>query len=182
MLGRVARITEGRKYSFLIEKITEVPEKGAHYVLKGPDSRRYLVPVVNYAAYGLMPGDTIVCRVDKINCKGEVFLEPENPFYSEGKRYNFTIAGFREIKGSRIREGKVMVVRTITGEEIPVPVPVTAQTPEQGECVNLLILKISKGRLHLAFSKNECRVKHLNSDTDYEFIVEGTETDIDGEE
>lgn len=182
MGGSVARITEGRKYSFLIEKITGVPEKGDHYVLHGPDGRRYLIPVLNYRNYGLKPGDTVICRVDKINCKGEVFLEPENPFYNEGKRYQFTVAGYREIKGSRIREGKVLVVRINTGEEMPVPVPEGAEIPEPGESVSLLVLKISKGRLHLAFSRNECGVKHLESDTDYEFVVEGTETDIDDEE
>lgn len=182
MAGTITRIAEGRKYGFLLEKITEVPEKGQQYVLKGPDGRRYLVPVASYAAYGLRPGGKVVCRVDKINCKGEVFLEPENPFYNEGKRYNFIVERYREIEGSRIREGRVMVIRTLTGEEIPVPVPARSDTPEPGDSVNLLVLKISKGRLHLAFSKNECRVKHLVSDTDYEFVVEGIETDIDGEE
>ncbi|MFO7573844.1 MAG: hypothetical protein R6W67_01630 [Bacteroidales bacterium] len=182
MDGTVARITEGRKYKFLIEKITVVPEKGDHFVLHGPDGRRFLIPVPNYKDYGLKAGDRVVCRVDKINCKGEVFLEPENPFYNEGQRYQFTVARYREIKASKIREGTVVVVRTNTGEEIPVPVPERAETPEPGESVSLLVLKISKGRLHLAFSRNECRVKHLNSDTDYEFVVEGTETDIDGEE
>jgi hypothetical protein len=182
MEGKVARITEGRKYRFLIEKVTEVPEKGEHYVLHGPDGRRYLIPVQNYMDYGLKTGDTVFCRVDKINCKGEVFLEPENPFYREGKRYQFIVAGYREIKGSRIREGKVMVVKTNTGEEIPVPVPERVESPVPGNSVSLLVLKISKGRIHLAFNRNECRVKHLKSNTDYEFVVEGTETDIDGEE
>jgi bifunctional DNA-binding transcriptional regulator/antitoxin component of YhaV-PrlF toxin-antitoxin module len=182
MEGSVVKIAEGRKYRFLVVKTAAVPEKGDHFVLHGPDNRRYLIPVQNYKTYDLKTGDTVVCRVDKINCKGEVFLEPENPFYREGRRYKFIVSGYREIEGSRIRQGRVMVVRTVTGEEMPVPVPEKVKTPEPGSSVSLLVLKISKGRLNLAFARDECRIRHLDSDTDYEFVVEGTETDIDGEE
>ncbi|MBE0674284.1 MAG: hypothetical protein IH591_06450 [Bacteroidales bacterium] len=176
------KLSEGVSYSFFIEKIVNVPESGDHFVLKGPEGRKYLVPAESYRSYGLVPGNEVVCRVDKINCKGEVFLEPENPFYIEKCRYQFEVVEYREVKGSRLREGRVMVVRVAGGEELPVPVPAGVSLPAPGEMVELLVLRISKGKLHLSTGNESTRSEHLEPDTYYDFVVDGIEKDIDGEE
>jgi hypothetical protein len=176
------RIKEGMSYNFTIGKHVLMPDGEKFISLKGPDGKKYLIPAERYGNYGLEQGSEVVCRIDKINCKGEVFIEPRHPYYSENKWYTFEVIEFREIEGSRIREGRVMVVRTVTGDQIPVPVPPEKKVPEAGLMVELLVVRISKGRVHLAMGKNNCSAHHLNSETVYEFKVEGIETDIDGEE
>jgi len=44
-----------------------------------------------YQNYGIKPGNLLHCRIDKINCSGRVFLEPEHPFYQVGKQYVFKV-------------------------------------------------------------------------------------------
>ncbi len=182
MIKGKLRLEEGRHYRFTVEKLLKIPGGERKIVLKGPDKNRYLIPESQYLSYGLKQGSETICRVDKINCRGEVFLEPEHPYYREGERYLFEISGFREIKGSRIRKGTVMVVTTITGDEIPVPLPLGNVVPDKENPIELLVLRITKGRLHLAFGKDDIRSDHLDAEKVYEFMIEGTETDIDGEE
>ena len=176
------RIKEGMSYNFTIGKHVSLPDEERYISLKGPDGKKYLIPADRYDSYGLEQGSEVVCRIDKINCKGEVFIEPRHPYYSENEWHSFEIIEFREIEGSRIREGRVMVVRTVTGDQIPVPVPPKNRVPEAGRPVELLVVRISKGRLHLTLGYNDCNAHHLDSETLYEFRVEGIETDIDGEE
>lgn len=176
------KLEEGKSFKFRYEKGVTLPDGSEFLVMNGPDGRKYLIPAAGYRSYGLKPGGDVVCRVDKINCKGEVFLEPSNPFYKEGLRYDFEVSGYRDISGSRIRQGRVMSVKTCTGEEVSVPVAAGHGLPAPGSAINLLVVRISKGKLHLSTGNGENRSAHLEGDRLHEFIIEGTETDIDGEE
>lgn len=176
------RLEEGRSYKFSIGKLMKVPGGSCHYVLGGPDGRKYLLPEAYYSGYGLSSKTEIICRVDRINCKGEVFLEPEHPFYCEGVRYTFRVSGFRKMPESKIRKGNVIIVETVNGEEVAVTLPPGIEVPEKDSLVELVVTKISKGRLYLA-SESECNShQHINSHQELDLFIEGTEYDIDGEE
>lgn len=182
MTGRAKELIEGNLYSFLVEKLLTMPDGESSYVLRGPDNRKFLIPAVRYLKYGIIPGKDISCRIDKINCKGEVFLEPVNPWYSENRHYQFEVVEYRVMKSSRIRQGRVMMVKSITGDIIPVPIPQGKEFPQPGETISLFVQRISKGQLHLVIEKGQVSLEHLDTEVDYEFEVTGTETDIDGEE
>ncbi len=182
MTGKAIEFIEGNRYSFLVEKMITIPDGESSYVLKGPGNRKFLIPAIRYLKYGIVAGKEIVCRVDKINCKGEVFLEPVNPWYNENNHYQFEVLEYREMKFSRIRQGRVMMVKSLTDDVIPVPVPAGKELPEPGSMISLLVQRISKGQLHLAFEEGQVSMEHLETDVDYEFEVTDTETDIDGEE
>ena len=85
----------GSWYSFIIENISDVPEKGSHYVLKHESGRKMLLKVQHYVKYNFIVGQTIECRVDKVNCTGQVFLEPRHPYYNEGSLYGFKFLGIK---------------------------------------------------------------------------------------
>lgn len=175
-------LTEGQEYEFEVVKLLKIDHRESSYVLRGPGNRRFLLPAERYTNYGIEPGGSVVCRVDKINCKGEIFLEPKNPWYLENRRYPFEVVEYRTMAGSAIRRGKVMMVRSRTGEIIPVSVSSGMELPEPGENTELLVIRISKGRLHLALDRGMSGSDHLATDVDYDFEVTGSETDIDGEE
>lgn len=83
---------EGQSYPFEIRKIIHIPGSGEkHFVLIGPNKKKYLLKASYYEHYVFKVGRTINCSVDKINCSGQIFLEPEHPYYEPGQRYDFLL-------------------------------------------------------------------------------------------
>ncbi len=86
------RYSEGQSYAFRISKIIRIPDSGEkHLVLIGPDQKKFLLKACYFDHYELKIGDTINCSVDKINCSGQIFLEPEHPHYRIGQHYDFLL-------------------------------------------------------------------------------------------
>jgi hypothetical protein len=85
------KFTEGEEYEFSVLKKVDLPEEGEFFLLRHSTGRRLMLPVLPYKNYGIEPDQTIVCRVDKVNCTGKVYLEPKHPFYLEGLEYQFNI-------------------------------------------------------------------------------------------
>ncbi len=79
----------GSWYFFRIEKVSVIPEKGTHYVLYHESGRKMLLNAQYYVKYNFRIGQTIECRVDKVNCTGQVFIEPRHPVYNESSIYRF---------------------------------------------------------------------------------------------
>ena len=85
-----------------------------------------------YKHYGIEPGNKINCRIDKINCTGKIFLEPEHPNLINGNRYDFMILDkeqFTDRKGRiqtnyslKLPEG--MQAHAILNDNISLEVPV----------------------------------------------------------
>lgn len=141
------KLEEGKKYQFRVVKTIEFEEK-EFFLLEGKDSRRYLMPAERYRNYHIGPGKSIICRVDKINCKGEVFLEPDHPYYMEKRPYLFRVSGY----DTRIdRSGKihnVVLVNDVDENEISVPEEILSNSrPVKGESVELVIGRIAKGKI-----------------------------------
>ncbi len=92
------RLSEGQYYPFRIAKKISLGESEEYYVLIDPKGYKILMPAGYYEDYGFQINQIINCRVDKINCNGRVFLEPEHPFYKENENYEFDVveAGIRK--------------------------------------------------------------------------------------
>ncbi len=89
---KTKKLKEGKSYAFIINKQISIPGSGElHFVLIGPDKKRYLLKSSHYEHYGLKVGGKVICIVDKINCTGQVFLEPEHPYYKIGQKYDFLV-------------------------------------------------------------------------------------------
>ncbi len=82
---------EGEWYNFKIINQIDIPDKGDQFVLQHTSGRKILLPADNYVKYNLTIGSSIDCRVDKINCTGQIFMEPKHPFYIIGNVYSFKI-------------------------------------------------------------------------------------------
>ena len=85
------KFEEGIWYSFSISGIVDIPDKGEYYILLHATGRKMLLRTDYYVKYNFAIGQFIQCRVDKVNCTGQVFLEPKHPYYTEGKVYSFEI-------------------------------------------------------------------------------------------
>ena len=144
------KLVEGNRYMFMVEKEITF-NSSVFFVLTGPDKQKYLLDSLEYADYNLLPGKLVDCRVDKINCQGEVFLEPEHPLYSEGKSYRFKIAGLEERiekSGSKV---DVVLLTDINGTRVAVPRANLKSSPvNPGDSVDLVVDRIIKGELKVS--------------------------------
>ena len=176
------KLEEGKKYKFLVEKELTLPEKSRHFLLKGPDSKKYLIPVNRYSHYGIVKGMNISCRVDRINCKGEIFLEPQNPWYSEGKSYSFMVDGIEERTDNGGINRKIVVVLDRSGDKIPVLPDNSVPLPSKGDKIILRVERITKGKVHLVSNYAEKGILPLKVGYDYEFVVERIVKGMDDKE
>ncbi|MGE0076519.1 MAG: hypothetical protein AB7S48_01525 [Bacteroidales bacterium] len=104
---------EGEWYNFRIINQIDIPDKGNQFVLQHSSGRRILLPADNYVKYNLVIGSIIDCRVDKINCTGQIYMEPKHPYYAIGDVYPFKILSIND-------KDKLIEVEDILGEKIEV--------------------------------------------------------------
>jgi hypothetical protein len=176
------KLREGKEYKFLVEKELTLPDGSNHFLLIGPDTIKYLVPVVNYLKYGISAGALIKCRVDRINCKGELFLEPENPWYTEGKYYDFTITG-KDVRTDKSgTDQEVVIVTDMAGNKISVQLTVPDADLKEGTKLELKVERIKKGKVHLVWAKRNSENCFLKAGNTYEFEIERVEIGMDDEE
>jgi hypothetical protein len=81
---------EGKSYPFVILKKILFSGK-TQFVLSDINGRKMLLDAEYYTAYHLQTAQNIQCRVDKINCSGQIFLEPAHPIYEIDKTYTFIV-------------------------------------------------------------------------------------------
>jgi hypothetical protein len=62
---------------------------------------RHLVPTKFYKNYIIKLGEYYKFHIDKINCKGQIFLEPMHPEYRIGESYEFRVKGMSELMRKR---------------------------------------------------------------------------------
>ena len=84
------QLEQGQFYHFKLHKQSQCPEGLDYFVLVDPQDDKHLVPVKYYSSYNLKIGNSYLCKVDKINCLGHIFIEPPHPFYQENKKFLFT--------------------------------------------------------------------------------------------
>ncbi len=110
------KLNEGEIYPFRFIKIIPLSDNMNYMLMEDPFGIRHLMPYEYYIQYNLLPGSMVNCRVDKINCTGRVFLEPEHPYYKTGSAFNFEITGFQDDAFQKTM--RVITVRDVFGNEI----------------------------------------------------------------
>ncbi len=174
------KLKEGKRYDFLVEKTLRIGDNN-YYLLKSPGDDKYLLRKEYYEHYDIQPGENINCRVDKINCRGEVYLEPENPYYTEGKNYDFRITG-RDLR--LIDSGEIIPVLLVMDKfdnELVVPINcIGAYDIDKHEYINLKIWRINKGRIFFEDPDSGKQGEYEEGDNVYEFLIRDKMTGVDG--
>lgn len=175
-------LDEGKVYKFTIEKEIVTPDNRKCWVLTAPDKTKYLLPSAPYSGYGFKTGLEITCRIDRINCKGEIFLEPKHPFYVEGKRYDFPVVRSERCIDDSGNDITVIIVRDIYGNEIPAIFSEDDTILIPGSVVSLVVERVYKGRP--VFNRMNAGKKFglLKYGKSYDFNVERISKGINGEE
>lgn len=87
-------IEPGNKYDLKIIKLINIGDDQEFYVGRDKNGLKHLIQVNYYSNYGIRAGDNIKCHLDKINCLGRFFFEPEHPVYKSGESYHFKLISF----------------------------------------------------------------------------------------
>jgi len=176
------KLEEGKRYDFLVQKTLSLGDND-FFLLRGPDQQKYLLPVKYYRTYNIKIDNIISCRVDKINCRGEVFLEPDNPFYKEGKEYEFEVSG-RDIRLNEAGELiPVLLAKDRSGNEVVVPMSMTGSyDPLKTKKVSLTIKRINKGRILFTDSVDSKKDGTWGEDEIIEFHIYDRMMGVDGRE
>lgn len=173
-------LTEGRKYLFTVIKITLLHGDDREFiVLEDPFCNRHLLPADQYENHDLKPGRSILCRIDKINCDGKIFIEPEHPWYKVGKIYNFEFIRY-ERRINHVGEPEdVAIVKDIIGNELVAPVNEPGGKWKKSFPVPCKVIAIRKGKVHLALIKRGRFVNHLVVGKSYQFGVKKIARGVD---
>jgi len=165
-----SRLTEGKYYPFRILKTMELGNE-SFFVMQDPMGYKVLMPAHFYPHYGFEPGQTIECRVDKINCNGRMFLEPLHPQYKEGKEYLFDV----ESSGVRINildEPEYFItIRDVFGLKWPVKVYSEKYLTENSDTVKCRLERIKKGKLFLSLASDKPAHAGLETGKSYNFTI-----------
>jgi len=177
-------LKEGEEYIFTAGKEIETPDGKLYRLLTGPDNVKYLLRSEYYRGYAINEGNEITCRVDKINCRGEVFLEPHHPVYEPGKQYEFKIVSHELRTDYSGNETYALIIEDVFGNKIAVPAGKrNSEIPQPGSYINLKVEKILKGKPVLySPSPGTGRFSGLKYGNYYDFRIEKIAKVIDGEE
>lgn len=128
----------------------------AYYILEEPFGRKHLLAAEYYGDYNFNIGATINCRVDKINCSGKIFLEPEHPHHKRGESYDFKINNI-SIKSNKFNENVcVVTVVDALGRDAVCNVDMNiGNSFNIGESINCKVQRIKKGILYLSHNSLE---------------------------
>ncbi len=166
-----SRLTEGKTYPFLILKFVSLEPGEEWMVMQEPRGYKILVPLKYYTTYGFEPGQTVLCRVDKINCNGRMFLEPRHPVYEEGKVYAFELVEKAFRTGITNQPEWYFLVRDVLGNEWKVITRHKQIWDNPPDSTNCLIKRIKKGRLFLVPEGEESVPSVLEMGKSYTFDV-----------
>ncbi|MEA2106432.1 MAG: hypothetical protein U9P82_06890 [Bacteroidota bacterium] len=166
------KFTEGEKHHFTISGFTEIPGTDeSYYILENLFGGKHLLKADHYQHYQLKEGQSLICKIDKINCSGKIFLEPENPEYTEGKIYSFDLVKIIDRINSVGKKEKAAIVKDVFGMETTCSIPRNYAIEIKSKKIKCKVLRIKKGQLFLAVPEIKDIVKQLEIGKVYPFTV-----------
>lgn len=138
-------LSEGKWFPFKIHNLVQLQDDAWYFVLQDINGMKHFMAAENYKSYGIVVGDQILCKIEKVNCTGRLFLEPKHPVYKEGDIYYFDFIGY-----SNSGNKSVLMVRENFGNIVEVVVNGIKKVDINDEKrVRCSVNSISKGKLNL---------------------------------
>lgn len=163
---------EGEKIKFKIKKLIQLDENEEYYVLEDISGQKQLLNAKYYKNYQFITGQTIICKIDHINCSGKIFLEPEHPFYKENEIYEFTIDNIIKTE-NRLKETVFHLNSTdkIGNTATCITEDISGNKYKEGQKIQYKIVRIKKGKLYLSII-NQSSTDDLKQNVFYKFKIE----------
>ncbi len=167
-----SRLTEGSWHNFKILKSVSLDnDDESWFIMLDPLGYKVMMPAAFYERYGFESGQVVRCRVDRINCNGRMFLEPQHPNYIEGKSYEFTLKGNGSRQNITGDKENYMVVEDLLGYQWKVRTLASNDYNTQNEKIWCRIERIKKGRLFLRIDNGVQPYDDLKKGKYYPFTI-----------
>jgi hypothetical protein len=148
---------QGLKYDLRVRKILVVDNDQQYYVCADENGLKHLIPEAYYRHYGIKPGDIIRCRLDRINCLGRFFFEPDHPLYEQFQTYEFTLKEFKKTCHNN-PDNYTAIVEDVFGHEWETkPFKSGTVLPSGLESVYCCVKGLKKARLYLELADSRIR-------------------------
>jgi hypothetical protein len=145
------KLEEGNSYLFKVYGMVTLQDDRVYLILEDPYSIRHLLPSWYFNRYGIQQGQTITCIVDKINCTGRVYLEPEHPYYTIGSVYEFQL---RTVQRNEQRKKAKLILTDIFENETEVDCPWEfAGAIDNYQYISCTVMGLRKGKPVLALTR-----------------------------
>ncbi len=166
------QLLEGRKYPFTVIKTIRMPGDNQEYVvLTDPFDIRHLLPANPYQHHNLQPGKKILCHIDRINCDGKIFIEPEHPCYTVGETYGFEFVRYEKRINTIGESEDVAIVKDAFGNELVAPMDKPDKELKKKMTLPCRVKAIKKGVAHLCLIRRGRFVEYLEVGKSYRFTV-----------
>jgi len=166
------KFTEGEVHPFKITGFSEIPGTDeSFFILINPFGGKHLLKSIHYRHYNLQVNQTINCKIDKINCSGKIYLEPENPIYKEGEIYDFEFISIVDQINSVGEKEEAAIVKDKLGIEHKCSLPKSFYTDKPKSSIQCKVLRIKKGELFLAVPESNNHNPKLKIGNKYCFRV-----------
>lgn len=166
------KFTEGEVHPFIVSGFTEIPGTDeSFFILINPFGGKHLLKSIHYKHYNIQVNQTINCKIDKINCSGKIYLEPENPIYKEGNIYEFEFVKTTNQTNSVGEEEKVAIVQDQFGIEQKCSLTEDYNLENLTKTIQCKVLRIKKGELFLAIPESDEQKNSLKIGKKYCFKV-----------
>ncbi len=164
-------LQEGNYLSFrVLNEIALPPDDERFYVMESESGKRHLMKADYYAHYQLKPGMSLRCRVDKVNCSGKVYLEPDHPGCQPGDVLDFAVLSSHTLRNSLGGEESLLVLNDPWGK----PAHVKVWNPDSSKVHHSFrgrVERIKKGILLIADPEHNYFGKHELPDENRAFLL-----------
>ena len=165
------KLEEGHTYPFKITGIIDLPDGNEYFVLKDPNNVKHLLLTRYFKKFNFQLGQTIQCRIDKINCSGKIYLEPEHPFYKLGHNYEFPFQSIEDYNDNVGNLHQFAIFTDVFNNEIKMPVDVLPEKIVSGVSLKFVVSRIKKGRVYLSSNGLKEDYNHFEAGLYYYFRI-----------
>ncbi len=169
------KIEEGKTYLFKIAGSVVSPDGQDYFILIDLNNIKHLLGKKYYSKYKFEIGQTINCRIDKINCNGKIYLEPEHPYYKQGNKYEFFFQKTKKILNSAGEKEKIALLTDVFNNKIEMPFEDLHHELKPGEKLKYKVKKIKKGIIYISVTDKD-DYSGLKVNEKYSFKISHTKT------
>ncbi len=150
MTQKKVELKEGNSYTFKITGTLILPDGSESFVLMDPNNVKHLLNAQYYEAYGLKNNQEIICRIDKINCTGKIYIEPIHPHYNLGDIYNFRFYTYLDITSASNEVNSIAIFTDVLGYPVRISSYEIPGPLKSGDLVSCKVTGIRKGRVFIS--------------------------------
>lgn len=164
-------LEEGKYYSFKISGSVILPDGSECYILTDINRVKHLLYKDYYHKYNMKLNQEILCRIDKINCTGKIYIEPEHPFYKLGNSYKFKFSHYTELENSEGIMESLAVLKNGQDDDIYLAADEIEKVLKPGEVLEAIVERLKKGRVYISVGASVNDYTGLETGKKYRFTI-----------